>query len=65
MQRFKQTWLAAGRVGRWTLGFCVDVRCLRAALRRQRFAGRGSEAAPNAFAFAAQSGAYMLESIRE
>jgi len=40
MQQFKQTLLAVGRVGRWTLNFCVSARCLRNALRRQRFAGR-------------------------
>ena len=50
MQRFKQTLSTVGQVGRWTLGFCVDVRCLRAALRRQRFARRGSEVAPSALA---------------
>jgi len=40
MEQFKQTWLAARRVSRWTLGFCVSARCLRNALRRQRFARR-------------------------
>ncbi len=40
MQQLKQTWLAAGRVGHWTLGFCVSARCLRNVLRRQRFAQR-------------------------
>jgi hypothetical protein len=58
MQRFKQTWFTFGRVGRWTLGFCRDVRCLRAALRRQRLARRGGEVAPGVFAV--QSRAYML-----
>jgi hypothetical protein len=40
MQQLKQTWLAVGRMGRWTLGFCVSARCLRNTLRRQRMALR-------------------------
>ncbi|MEP7189692.1 MAG: hypothetical protein ABI901_10935 [Roseiflexaceae bacterium] len=42
MQQFKRKLLAAGRVGRWTIGFCVNARCLRNALRRQRFARRNA-----------------------
>jgi len=50
MQRFKQTWFAVGRVGRWALGVCVSARCQRNALRRQRCARRGIETATSAFA---------------
>jgi len=42
MQQFKRTWLAVGRVGRWTLDFCVSARCVRNTLRRQRFARRNA-----------------------
>ena len=50
MQRFKQTWLAIWRVGRWALGVCVDARCQRNVLRRQRFARRPIDAASSDFA---------------
>ena len=53
MQQFKQTWLAVGCVIRWTLGFCVSVRCLRNALRRQRFAQRRMD--DSSFAFTARA----------
>jgi hypothetical protein len=42
MRQFKQTWLAVADVSRWMFGFCVNARCLRNALRRQRFARRNA-----------------------
>jgi hypothetical protein len=56
MERFKQTWLAVGQWCCWVLGVCVDARCQREALRRQRFAQRG---------IGADSSTYFLESIRQ
>ena len=58
MQRFKQTWFAVGRVGRWALGVCVSARCQRNALRRQRCAQCRNNAVSNALD--AQPGTYIL-----